>query len=84
MIGVPPDFNETQPAMDRPELEDDYAITNQSVPVFIPILDNDVIPNDSTGTMGAAMHGEIEATVDGIIYSPDDICCGFEKFEYSL
>lgn len=84
MIGVSPEFNATQPSIERPELEDDYAITNQSVSVFIPILDNDIIPQDSTGTMGQAMHGEIEATVDGIVYSPADHFCGYEKFEYSV
>jgi hypothetical protein len=83
-IGVNQNFNATQPPIDRPDLEDDYAITNQSVPVFIPILDNDVIPSDSTGSMGVAMHGEVDASVDGIIYTPEDYFCGFEKFEYSV
>jgi hypothetical protein len=84
MVGVPQDFNNTQPSVDRPELQDDFAITNQSVPVFIPILDNDIIPQDSTGNMGSPMHGENEATSDGITYTPADHFCGFEKFEYSV
>ena len=83
-VGVPHEFNQTQPGIERPELEDDYAITNQSVPVFIPILDNDIIPHDSTGMMGNPMHGDIDATSDGIIYSPFHHFCGFEKFEYSV
>ena len=83
-VGVPHEFNQTQPGIERPELEDDYAITNQSVPVFIPILDNDIIPHESTGMMGNPMHGEIDATSDGIIYSPEHHFCGFEKFEYSV
>ena len=77
LVGVPPEFN-------QPVLEDDYAITNQSVPVFMAILDNDFVPQDSTGTMGSPSHGEIEATADGIIYSPVPEFCGIEQFEYSV
>lgn len=83
-VSVNENNHSTQPPIDRPELEDDYSITNQSVPVFIPILDNDVIPSDSTGKMGVAMHGEIDASENGIVYTPADHFCGFEKFEYSV
>ena len=76
-VGVPPEFN-------QPMLEDDYAITNQSVPVFMAILDNDFIPQESTGSMGSPVNGEIEATAEGIIYSPVPEFCGVEQFEYSV
>ena len=83
-VGVPHDFNNTQSDIERPELNDDYGVTNQSVPVFIPILDNDIIPQDSTGSMGTPVHGEVEAIPDGIIYTPVLDYCGTEKFDYSV
>jgi hypothetical protein len=81
MIGTPQYFN-NETDIDRPDLEDDFATTNQSVPVFVPILDNDYIPANSNGTMGNPSNGEIEATEDGIVYTPSTEFCGVEEFYY--
>eukprot|EP00804_Cyclotella_cryptica_P018478 CCRYP_004318-RC/>CCRYP_004318-RC protein AED:0.05 eAED:0.05 QI:175/1/1/1/0.85/0.75/8/326/1952 len=83
-LGVPQNFNQGVSTPDRPVLKDDFATTNQSVPVFIPILDNDYIPTDSTGTMGNSLHGEIDATDSGIIFTPLAQFCGYDKFEYTV
>lgn len=83
-IGDGLDFNNGNTTIDRPELEDDFATTNQSVPVFIPVLDNDFIPENSTGTFDQPMHGGVTMQDDGIVYTPDPEFCGYETFNYTI
>jgi hypothetical protein len=68
-FGIPPDFNEMQTGVDRPELNDDHVSTNQGSPVTIPILANDTIPNDSNGSFTNPENGVVTIINGDIFYT---------------
>ncbi|KAL7550797.1 hypothetical protein ACHAWF_014006 [Thalassiosira exigua] len=67
-------------------LEDDFAEGNTNEELFIPILLNDVLPEDVNGDLiKQPEHGTIvRPTADGLVYMPERDWCGQDSFEYEM
>ncbi len=69
-----------------PVAGDDVAVTDEDVPVFIPILDND---SDADGdglsvALGAPANGSVVFDGEGYLYTPDADFNGTDSFTYTV
>lgn len=88
-INVYTSINMLVPEFNRPTLVDDRAVTLQDTPVSIPVLENDIDPNnDKLGIkyhwIISAYSGRVRIENDDIIYTPPNGFIGEDYFIYAV
>lgn len=66
---------------------DDYAVTNQGVPVLIQVLNNDIVNGNlqSIYLVGSPSQGTAQFTINNeLLYTPADNFCGQDSLQYGI